>query len=247
MVMRNEAFFDGIFRKVTEKIPKTLPNWESKRLIKYCLDVQKEGETDKDAAKNMVGYETDLPSTKKDSDGKEFLSKTKLFDACWQKALTETRRRVAIGVCHAMYGVDFSKYRKHLPFLMVYCEAVEREMSVVRAQFSKKLAASLGVVSGKKVEVPILKVQTILNRILHGDIGAKYAALEEKLTAEGVTDEQVAALTAELENLESRDFIKTAPKFGANYRAALSRKTTLRNERIEIGAFDDEVDYSDYV
>lgn len=246
MVMRNEAFFDGIFRKVTEKIPKTLPNWEPKRLIKYCLDVQKEGETDKDAAKNMVGYETELPSTKKDSDGKEFLSKTKLFDACWQKALTETRRRVAIGVCHAMYGVDFSKYKKHLPFLMVYCEAVEREMSVVRAQFSKKLAGSLGVVAGKKVEVPILKVQNILNRILHGDIQAKYEKIDADLPQDA-SEEQVAAAAAALANLESRDFIKTAPKFGVNYRAALSRKTTLRNERIEIGAFDDEVDYSDYV
>lgn len=246
MTMRNEAFFDGIFRKVTEKIPKTLPNWEPKRLIKYCLDVQKEGETDKDAAKNMVGYETELPSTKKDSDGKEFLSKTKLFDACWQKALTETRRRVAIGVCHAMYGVDFSKYKKHLPFLMVYCEAVEREMSVVRAQFSKKLAGSLGVVAGKKVEVPILKVQNILNRILHGDIQAKYEKIDADLPQDA-SEEQVAAAAAALANLESRDFIKTAPKFGVNYRAALSRKTTLRNERIEIGAFDDEVDYSDYV
>jgi hypothetical protein len=245
MVMRGEAFFAGIFRKVTEMIPKTVPQAESKRLIKYCLDVQKDGETDKDAAKNFAGYETELPSSKKSADGKEFLSKTKLFDACWAKALSETRRRVAIGVCAALYGVDFSKYKKHLPFLMLYCEAVEREMAVARAVFSKKIAMGLGVPTGKKVEVDIVKIQNILNRMVHGDIAAKYAAIEAELPKDA-TEAQVAESAAKLAALEARDFIKSAKDFGQKYRAALSRKTTLRNERIEIGAFDDEVDYSDY-
>lgn len=245
MTMRTEEFFKGLFRTVTATIPKDVPHAESKRLIKYCLDVQRDGESDRDAAKNFIGYETELPSTKKSTDGKEFLTKTKLFDACWAKALSETRRRVAIAVCASMYKVDFSKYKKHLPFLMLYCEAVEREMAVARAVFSKKLSAALGVTAGKKAEVPISKIQNILNRMVHGDIEAKYEKLETDLPKDA-TEEQIAAAAAALADLESRDFIKTAKLFGEKYRAALSRKTTLRNERIEIGAFDDVVDYSDY-
>lgn len=209
MVMKSEEFFTQLFFTVTQKIPDTARSAEESRLIKYSLDCQKDGIQDRDAAKNFIGYDSELPSKHKNRDG-EFDSKTKLFDSCWAKAQTETRRRVAIAVAKAIFGVDFSAYKKSLPTLMLYCEAVEREMDKVKGTFPKRLAKAFGVKAGIQTEVPIATFEAMLSRIT------------------------------------GKEWVENSKVFGDRYRSALSRKLTLRNERIEISAFDDEPDYDSY-
>jgi hypothetical protein len=159
-MMKPASFFTALFVAVTEKIGDAVKDAETKRLIKLCLDVQKDGNHDKDAVRNFIGYDHDTPSGVRKNG--EAVSKKDLFNSCWNKAQAETRKRIAIAATKRVYGVDFGVYKKSLPLLMVYCEAVEREMTEVRAVFSKRLAKILGVVTGKKVAVPIASIEILL-------------------------------------------------------------------------------------
>lgn len=172
-MMKPAAFFTALFVAVTEKIGDAVKNCETRRLLQYCIDVQADGHHDKDAVRNFIGYDHDTPSTI--AKNGEAVSKKALFDACWAKAKSVTLKRIACAVTRKIYGVDFEVYKKSLPLLMVYCEAVEREMSEVRTVFSKRLARILGVVAGKKVAVPISAIETLLSSQSGQDWKAKSA------------------------------------------------------------------------
>lgn len=170
-MMKPATFFTALFTAVTEKIGDAVKNCETRRLLQYCIEVQADGHHDKDAVRNFIGYDHDTPSTI--TKNGEAISKKALFDACWAKAKSTTLKRIAVTAARRIYGIDFEVYKKSLPLLMVYCEAIEREMSEVRAVFSKRLARTLGVVAGKKVSVPISAIEKLLSSQSGQDWSAK--------------------------------------------------------------------------
>jgi len=226
MNMKHEAFFTGLFAEVCQVIPAEVGNSESKRILKYCLECIKDGITDRDAAKNFIGYDLELPSTRRDRDG-DAITKTKLFDSLWAKAQTETRKRVAIAVAKKLHNRDFGAYKKNLPLLMLYCEAVERNIASVKFVASKAMSKFFGVAAGKQT-LPISVFENRLNLI------CGYSPPKEDASEE------------EIKRYEN-NWIATSKNFGKVYRGALSKKMVLRDERIAIESFDEVVDYDEYL
>jgi len=64
---------------------------------------------------------------------------------------------------------------------------------------------------------------------------------------QGKTTLSINTMNNIMTKITGRDWAAQADEFGRCYRDALSRKMLLRNERIEVSAIDEEVDYDDYL
>jgi hypothetical protein len=161
MKIENEEFFRDIFAQAVAKTPDGTAHQEEKRLAAYCLMLMKEGHHDKEVCCNMAGYDLNLPSTV--SSKGEILSKKKLFDRVWIKAVVETRKRVMFACLKHIFGKDFKPYKKTHSMLCAYSDACERESTDVKFVPSKALAKKLGVPSGEVARISKANFEKLLH------------------------------------------------------------------------------------
>lgn len=139
------------------------------------------GESDQKYIRNQFGYESELPSSKKDT------TKAQLFDQVYNAVLNEIRKKTAFATAKKVWGVAVEGLSGFGSYLAGYANMCERDLDNAKIAISKgdvKTFEQLGVQITKKGATfsGTVTREQLLTR-LKGKLGVDVTAKDEEFSA----------------------------------------------------------------
>lgn len=250
--MKLQAFFDGVWAKAVAEFPGGTKCVESKRLFHAIVSCIREGESDMSELRNVLGYDSDLPSTERD--GAEYISRRLLFQKTFQRAVNEVRLRVANATAGQVWRVNFIG-NKAAPLIMRYCDSVERDSATVKFIPNKVLRSRLKEAGydEQKGGFFVMPIADFTRKVLAQYIpplpGTKKCETElaELKGIAQPTAEQTARIAelSEMIPVMQNPAVELHKDFVDDYRERLSQYTALRSERMTAEFADIADDFGD--
>jgi hypothetical protein len=178
---QSEKWFQAIFNEAAGHKEATHEYGKLQVMIRKSI---RGGESDQKYIRNQFGYESELPSSKKDT------TRAKLFNDVYTAVLTEIRKETAYTAAKKVWGVALAGLTGFSSYLTAYAGMCERNMDEAKISIAKgdvKLFQEDGVTVTKKDSIysgTVTRAQ-LLKR-LSGKLGIDATAKHEAFAAKYV-------------------------------------------------------------